>query len=59
VLRQLEASGVKIDTINSDEHPDLCQKYGITSLPTFIINPGTRLERKTTDIEEVVAEVGT
>jgi thiol-disulfide isomerase/thioredoxin len=57
VVNQLEAAGVIVERINYDEHPDIARKYNITSLPTFILNPGTPHEVRSNDIEVIQAEL--
>jgi thiol-disulfide isomerase/thioredoxin len=57
VVNQLEASGVIVDRINYDEHPDIASKYHVTSLPTFILNPGAPNEVVTNDIEVIIAHL--
>ena len=56
-VNQIEASGVIVERINVDEHPDLARKYNVTLLPTFILNPGTAHQVRTNDIEVIEAEL--
>jgi thioredoxin 1 len=49
ILEKLAQSGetnAKIVKINTDENPDLAQKFGISSIPTMVLlKGGTELER--------------
>lgn len=49
ILEKLAASGsisAKILKVNTDENPEIAQKYGIVSIPTLILfNDGQEVER--------------
>ena len=49
ILEKLAASGsinAKIFKVNTDENPEIAQKYGIVSIPTLILfNDGQEVER--------------
>ncbi len=49
ILEKLQKSGTisaKITKLNTDENPEIAQKYGISSIPTLIIfENGKELER--------------
>ena len=50
VLDEIEkelAGKIEIEKINVDENPDLASKYGVMSIPTYIIEKdGTEIGRK-------------
>lgn len=36
-IKELSTSiGVDVHVVDADEHPDMCQKFNVTKLPTFI-----------------------
>jgi thiol-disulfide isomerase/thioredoxin len=45
-IADLRSRGVTITEINIDERPDLAEKYGITSVPTYVVlENGVEVER--------------
>jgi len=54
-LIQIQAAGVDVQIIDIDEHPDLARKYGVTSVPTFIVYICGREPVRTNDILVVVS----
>ena len=37
VLNELSENNIWIGTVNSDENPNLTQKYGVSGFPTFLL----------------------
>lgn len=55
VLAQIQATGVEVEIIDIDAHPDLARKHGVTSVPTFIVYVCGKAPVRTNDIREVVS----
>jgi len=54
-LIQVQAAGVEVEIIDIDDHPDLAKKYGVTSVPTFIVYVCGKAPVRTNDILVVVS----
>jgi len=54
-LIQVQAAGVEVEIIDIDDHPDLAKKYGVTSVPTFIVYVSGKAPVRTNDILVVVS----
>jgi thiol-disulfide isomerase/thioredoxin len=54
-LVQIRAAGVDVEITDIDEHPDLARKYGVTSVPTFIVYVCGKTPVRTNDILVVVS----
>lgn len=54
-LIQIQATGVEVEIIDIDDHPDLAKKYGVTSVPTFIVYVCGKTPVRTNDILVVVS----
>ena len=55
MLVQIEATGVDVEIIDIDDRPDLAKKYGVTSVPTFIVYVCGKTPVRTNDILVVVS----
>ncbi len=53
-LHWLEKQGIEVIHIDVDQHPELCQQYGVTSYPTFIVYICHKKPVRTQNINEVV-----
>ena len=54
-LVQIRAAGVDVEIIDIDDRPDLAKKYGVTSVPTFIVYVCGKTPVRTNDILVVVS----
>lgn len=54
MLVQVEAMGVEVQVIDIDACPDLAQKYGVTSVPTYFIYVNGRNTQRTNDVSVLV-----
>ena len=54
-LIQIQAAGVDVKTIDIDGHSELARKYGVTSVPTFIVYVYGKKPVRTNDVLVVVS----
>jgi thiol-disulfide isomerase/thioredoxin len=57
VLAQIKAMGAEVQVIDIDAHPDLAQKYSVTSVPTYFVYVSGCDAQRTQDVSVVVNTV--
>ena len=46
-IEKEQGEKIKVERINVDENPELTQKYGVMSIPTYVVEKdGTEVDRK-------------
>ena len=54
LVAKIEAAGVEVVRYDIDAQPDMARKYGVASVPTFVICQCGKEDQRTQDIGEVL-----
>jgi thioredoxin 1 len=55
IVDEIEAGGYKVVRFDADEHPDVLRRYGVRSLPTFIVYKDGKVVLRTNSVQAVKA----
>jgi len=54
-LVQVEAAGVEVEIVDIDENPEMARRYGVTSVPMFLVYVCGRKAVRTQDVAVMLA----
>ena len=57
IVAQIEAAGVEVVRIDIDADSDMAEKYGVSSVPTFILYRNDQQIARTHDVQEILAAI--
>jgi len=58
LVSQIEASGVRVTRIDIAQHPDIAQRYGVTSVPTYYYFAQGQRPLRTQQASDILTRLG-